>query len=222
VVKVIEKSPNRPDVVAALVFNSAAHEATHHLGYGNHNESFVAERQALADYNVDLLPLLSAVTSKLLGMKPAKLTPQKPKAPRAPKAQKITLSYGYYLYEDRGKLKKQIYAALEPRQKLDGFVLDEYDWSPSSPNPDRTYSLDVYDRPTRDPESGDRLGNVSIGWYELSFDPADGERTEKRWSGDSDALTNEPSGTPVDLAKPSVAFLLAEIKKAKKALAKRR
>ena len=209
------------DVVAALVFNNAAHEATHHLGYGYHDENFVAERQALADYNVDLLPLLSAVTSKLLGMKPAKLTPQKPKAPRAPKAQKIALVYGD-LGEDRGKLKKQIYAALEPRQKLDGFVLDEYPWTVA----DRFYRLDVYDRPTRDPESGDMLGSVGIGWYELSFYPRDGESVEKRWSerwpGDSDALTNEPSGTPVDLAKPSVAFLLAEIKKAKKALAKKR
>jgi hypothetical protein len=217
VVKVIEKSPNRPDVVAALVFNSAAHEATHNLGYSNHDESFVAERQALADYNVDLLPLLSAVTSKLLGMQPAKLTPQKPKAPRAPKAQKIALVYGG-LDENRGKLKKQIYDALEPRQKLDGFVLDEYEWTAD----ERFHKLHVYDRPTRDPDSGDELGSVNIGWHELSFYPNDAEYADKRWSGDSNALTNEPSGTPVDLAKPSVAFLLAEFKKAKKALAKKK
>jgi len=210
---VIEKSPNRPDVVAALVFNNAAHEATHHLGYGYHDENFVTARQALADYNVDLLPALSAVTAKLLGMKPSKLTPQKPKAPRAPKAQRLTLQYGDLGPEERVKLKDQIQSALEPRQKIDGFSLDEYDWSSG-----RTSSLDVYD--THD----NSLGSVSIGWSALEFSPREGDTVRKRWSGyeGSGAMTNEPSGTPVDLAKPSVAFLLAEIKKAKKSLAKRR
>lgn len=211
IVKVIEKSPGRPDVVAALIFNNAAHEATHHLGYGYHDESFVAERQALADHNVDLLPLLTAVTAKLLGLKAAS-GPVKPKAPRAPKAQKIALVYGDLSSEQQLKLKNQIFAVLEPRQKLDGFLIDEYDWK----NDSNTYSLDVYDQVDQG-----RIGSVSIGWYALTFTTPDGHDATLRWSG-MDGMTNEPSGTPVDLAKPSVAFLLAEFKKAKKAAAKRR
>ena len=216
VVKVIEKSPNRPDVVAALVFNNAAHEATHHLGYGYHDENFVTARQALADYNVDLLPALSAVTAKLLGMKPSKLTPQKPKAPRAPKAQKLTLDYGELRLDDRLKLKDQIRSVLEPRQKIDGFLLDEGDWSPDD---DRLYRLPIYES-----KGFNTIGFVNVYAYELTFKPTEGEEAEKPWSStyDNKAMTNEPSGTPVDLAKPSVAFLLAEIKKAKKSLAKRR
>ena len=224
VIKVIEKSPNRPDVVAALLFNNAAHESTHHIGYTFHDESFVAARQGLADYNVDLLPSLTLLTAKLLGMKQGfKTVMPKPKVPRAPKAQKLLLHYSELETENRLKLKQQIFAALEPRQAIDGFLLDEYDWTAAS---DRTTGLDIYDRPTRDPMSGERLGDVYIGWSTLEFSPDEGlgPSNSKRWTGwsDSDAMTKEPDGTPVDLAKPSAAFLLAEIKKAKKALTKRK
>jgi hypothetical protein len=213
IVKVIEKSPNRPDVVAALIFNNAAHEATHHIGYGYHDENFVAARQALADYNVDLLPALSAVTAKLLGMKTAALVPSKPKAPRAPKAQKIALDYYGYLDGDEARrmLKEQIRVALELRQKTDGFMLDDWDWSP-----DRSYTsnMDIYDR------TGDRLGRASISNYRLSFEDFSDSVASKDWL--DLAGVKGRAQAPVDLAKPSVAFLLSEIKKAKKALAKRR
>ena len=126
------------------------------------------------------------------------------------------MDYGELRLDDRLKLKDQIRSVLEPRQKIDGFLLDEGDWSPDD---DRLYRLPIYDS-----KGFNTIGFVNVYAYELTFKPTEGEEAEKRWSStyDNKAMTNEPSGTPLDLAKPSVAFLLAEIKKAKKSLAKRR
>ena len=76
-------------------------------------------------------------------------------------------------------------------------------------------SMDIYDR------TGNQvLGRASIYDYSLSFEDFSDSVARKEWLD----LAGVKGGAqaPVDLAKPSIAFLLSEIKKAKKALAKRR
>lgn len=69
VIRLVRTVPDNPEVVASYVLNKACHEVTHMMGYGDHNEPYVAMRQTVADQTAQLLAPLTLLTARLLGMR---------------------------------------------------------------------------------------------------------------------------------------------------------
>jgi hypothetical protein len=98
VVKLAQTVPNTPEVIASYLHNKACHEVTHALGLPEHNESYVARRQSLADQTAQLLAPLTMITAKLLGMDAPQRASAGPRASRAPRKKpeaKVKMNRGW-------------------------------------------------------------------------------------------------------------------------------
>lgn len=81
VVKLYQELPSNPEIIAAYLHNKACHEATHRLGYGGHDESYVVAREALADATAGALAPLTRMVALVLGMTDRKAKPTGPGRP---------------------------------------------------------------------------------------------------------------------------------------------
>lgn len=78
VVKLYQELPSNPEIIAAYLHNKACHEATHRLGYGGHDESYVIARESLADKTAGALAPLTRMVALALGMTDQKAKPTGP------------------------------------------------------------------------------------------------------------------------------------------------
>ena len=214
-------------MVAALLYNAAAHESTHHLGYSYHDEDFTITRQAVGDYNVDLLPLLTAAASKLLGLGSGVPARARAHAATAPAKKKPVIrsdlrvdldSYRELTGGDSYKLREEVFRLLAPHADELGISLsDPYVYLNDDRNSARVGASDLSFSIFGNDDEGERY-DYTIRYAPKKYGDYDDEKVASvvkpsAYERDYDARIKN-----VDLATPITKWLIKKIEQINKKL----